>query len=231
MQLFGPIHLALLTAIVAVAVLLAWLCRARPAAARFVRIGLGAGLAVNELIWWTFRYSHEGFRFPLNLPLQLCDMTLWAAVIACLTLAPVVLEFAYFAGIAGAGMALLTPDLWTPWPSYPAVYFFFVHGGIVAAPIILVGGQIVRLRDGAVWRAYGILFVYAVCLGGFNAAFHTNYMYLCARPANASPLDSFGAWPRYLFVTAVVALGLFWLLWLPVRHSAAARRPDVQLGA
>jgi hypothetical integral membrane protein (TIGR02206 family) len=232
LQLFGPVHLSLLLSIALCAFLLAWICRRLPHARSVIRIALGCGLAVNELIWWIFRYSHEGFRFPLNLPLQLCDLTLWATVVACLTLSPPVLEFAYFAGIAGAGMALITPDLWTPWPSYPAIYFFLAHGGIVAGAFVLVYGRIARLRDGAVWRAYGILFAYGICLGAFDAVFHTNYMYLCARPANASPLDSFGAWPRYLFVTAVVALILFWLLWLPVRRSVlsapiATRRRSV----
>ena len=33
-------------------------------------------------------------------------------VAACLTLKPWIVEFDYFAGMAGAGMALLTPDLW-----------------------------------------------------------------------------------------------------------------------
>src|SRR5206468_2227502 len=122
----------------------------------------------NELIWWGFRYSHEGVRLP-NLPLQLCDVSMWATALACITLVPAIAEFAYFAGIAGAGMALLTPDLWSPWPTYPAVYFFLAHGGIVIGAVVLVYGGIAPLRHGAVWRSFGILVVYAAVVGTFNA--------------------------------------------------------------
>jgi uncharacterized membrane protein YwaF len=78
-------------------------------------MALGWGLALNELAWWGFRYGHEGVHLR-NLPLQLCDVTLWVTVLGCLTLYSPFVEFAYFAGIAGAGMALVTPDLWSPWP-------------------------------------------------------------------------------------------------------------------
>jgi hypothetical protein len=128
MPLFGPVHLALLAAIGAAAAAAAWLCRRRRISTRAFRLAMGWGLAINEVIWWVFRYSHEGVHWS-NLPLQLCDATVWSAVIACLTLIPAVVEFAYFAGLAGAGMAVLTPDLWSPWPSYPATYFFAAHGG------------------------------------------------------------------------------------------------------
>jgi hypothetical integral membrane protein (TIGR02206 family) len=222
MQLFGPLHLSLLATIAALCALLAWVCRRSPAAATPLRYTVGTALAVNELGWWVFRYSHEGFRFPRNLPLQLCDVTVWATVIACLTLAPRAVEFDYFAGIADAGMALITPDLWTPWPSYPAFYFFLAHGGIVIGISMLVFGRVVTLKPGAVWRAFGMLVAFALLIGAFNAIFKTNYMYLCTKPGNASLLDSFGPWPGYLIVTAGVALGLFWLLWLPVRPKASA---------
>ena len=189
-----------------------------------MRLALGYGLAVNELIWWVFRYAHEGIH-PRNLPLQLCDITVWASVLACLTLVPAVVEFAYFAGAAGAGMALLTPDLWSPWPSYPAIYFFVVHGGVIVAVVVLVFGGIAALRPGAPWRAFGLLLGYAGAAGAFNAVFGTNYMYLCRKPANASLLDALGPWPMYLVAGAAIGLALFWLLWLPIRPRAAPPEP------
>ncbi len=223
MKLFGPVHLSLLAAIVAAAALLSILCRRRRIGLRTARLALGWGLAANELVWWVFRYSQEGLRFPVNLPLQLCDVTLWTTVLACLTLLPAALEFAYFAGMAGAAMALLTPDLWTPWPSYPAIYFFLAHGGIVVACSLLVFGRIAPLRQGAMWRTFGWLLGYTAAIGLFNAIFGTNYMYLCRKPANATLLDALGPWPVYLLAGGAICLGLFWLLWLPVRPKPGAK--------
>lgn len=211
MPLFGPLHLTLLAVIAAVAILL---CRYP---SRAVRLTLGYGLAINELIWWAFRYSHEGFRPAVNLPFQLCDATVWATVLACLTLVPALVEFAYFAGLAGAGMALLTPDLWSPWPSYPAVYFFLAHGGIEIGAAMLVYGGIAPLRPGAMWRAFGWVLAYAAVVGVFDVLLHANYMYLRQKPGNASLLDAFGPWPGYLVAGGALGLAMFWLLQLPAR--------------
>jgi hypothetical integral membrane protein (TIGR02206 family) len=210
------LHLAVLAGIAAMATLLALLCRRRSISPRAMRLALSYGLAANEIGWWIYRYSHEGIHV-WNLPLQLCDLSVWLAVVAGITLAPMAIELAYFAGLAGAGMALVTPDLYRPWPSYPAIYFFAAHGGIVIIVAAIVFGGVAGLRPGAVWRVFTLLLVYAVLLGGFDAVFHANYMYLCTKPANASLLDALGPWPVYLAAGAVVALALFWLLWIPAR--------------
>ena len=216
MPVFGWTHGLLLAGTAVAAVGLAWLCRLKRLWRRGVRLALGCGLAANELAWWGFRYSHEGVHLT-NLPFQLCDVTLWVSIVACLTAIPVAIEFAYFAGLAGAGMALLTPDLWSPWPSYPALYFFAAHGGIVVACAVLVFGDGRPFRAGAIRRAFALLIGYAAAVGAFNAVFRTNYMYLCSRPQNPSLLDWLGPWPVYLGGGALVGLALFWLLWLPVR--------------
>lgn len=224
MPLFGPLHLAILGVVAGIAIALCLSLRRGLLDATLVRRTIGYSLGLNELLWWCFRYSHEGWRFPLNLPLQLCDLSLWVTVLACLTLIPTIVEFSYFAGLAGAGMALLTPDLWSPWPTYPAVYFFLAHGGIVIGAAVLVYGRIAPLRRGAVWRAFGLLVAWAALVGTFDAIFGANYMYLREKPGNASLLDALGPWPMYLVAGASVGLLLFWLLWIPARPSREARR-------
>lgn len=229
MRLFGPLHLGLLAGIAGLAALLSVLCRQRHISGRILRLVLGYGLAANEFIWWIFRYSHEGFRFPENLPLQLCDLGVWSTVLACISRIPLVVEFSYFGAFAAAAMAVLTPDLWSPWPSYPAIYFFLAHGGIIVAVSVLVFGRLTPLRAGAIWRAFLMLIAYLAFVGAFDAVFGTNYMYLCRKPKHLSLLDVLGPWPLYLLTSAAVALTLFWLMWLPVRPKQRLRSEDSRL--
>jgi hypothetical integral membrane protein (TIGR02206 family) len=114
---------------------------------------------------------------------------------------------------------LLTPDLFSPWPSYPAIYFFLAHGGIVMAVATVILGGRVTFPARAVWREFGMILIYAAAVGTFDRFTGANYMYLMRKPAGASPLDMMGPWPWYLASGAVVALILFWLLWLPVHEA------------
>jgi len=215
-KLFGPLHIALVAAIGAVAIALPWLCRRGTVPIRLARLSIGWALAINELVWWVYRYSREGIHAD-NLPLQACDVTVWLAVFGCFSVVPWLVEFAYFAGVAGAGMALVTPNLWSPWPSYPAIYFFVAHGGIVIAATLLAFGGCAPFRPSAVWRSFGLLLGYAALVAAVNAALGSNYMFLSRKPEHVSLLDKLGPWPWYILGGAGVALVLFWLLWLPVR--------------
>jgi hypothetical integral membrane protein (TIGR02206 family) len=124
-----------------------------------------------------------------------------------------------FPGLAGAGMALLTPNLISPWPTYPAIYFFAVHAGIVICMTTLVLGGGWRFRGLAVWRSFGRLLVYAAVVGSIDMASGANFMFLLRKPDAASPLDRMGAWPWYLLSGAAAGFMLFWVLWLPVRRG------------
>ena len=215
--LFGPAHLLILAAIPASGALLSMGGRLRPPAARAIRLCLGVVLLVNELTWYAYRLWREGVRFPEGLPLQLCDLALWMTVLALLTLKPWSYEIAYFAGLGGSSMAVLTPDLWAPACSYPTFYFFLAHGGVIAAVLYLTWGGGRRPRPGCPWRCFGALNLYAAGVGIFNITFGTNYMYLSRKPGGASLLDYMGPWPVYIIAGEMLALGLFTLLWLPFR--------------
>ena len=116
-------------------------------------------------------------------------------------------------------MAIIQPELWAPIASYPSVYFFVAHGGIIMSILYLVWGKIARPRQGCLLRVLIMLNGYAVLVGCFNAVFHTNYMYLCHKPQVASLLDFFGPWPVYILAGEAIAMVLFTLLYLPFRRN------------
>jgi hypothetical integral membrane protein (TIGR02206 family) len=227
--LFGPVHLAILAMVPATAALLAWIAVRSERRARAMRITFGLLLLVNELVWYAFRLYHEGFRFPEALPLQLCDVTLWLTVFTLLTIRPWSFDLAYYLAVGATTMAILTPELWDEFPSYPTIYFFAAHGGVVAGALFLIFSRQARPRPGSWWRTLLALNLYAAAVGLFNLYFRTNYMFLCEKPDSATLLDWFGPWPWYILAGEVFALVWFWLLWLPFRFTVPGRSlPDAR---
>jgi hypothetical integral membrane protein (TIGR02206 family) len=117
-------------------------------------------------------------------------------------------------------MAILTPNLWEPFPSFGTVQFFVAHGLIVAGALFLAWSKLARPRRWSVGRAMLGVNLFAACVGIFDAVYKTDYMYLRAKPQNASMLDFLGPWPWYIVAAEGVALVIFLLLYLPFRSPA-----------
>lgn len=216
--LFGARHWGVILSIPAAAALLRLAAGPQARRGRAVRLAAGFFLAVNELVWYAYRLYTEGVRFPEGLPLNLCDLSLWLTVITLLTLNRWLFDAAWFAGIGGASMAVLTPELWAPFWSYPTMYFFTAHGGVIATLIFLAWSGMARPRPRAILRAMLVLHAWAAFVAAFNLVFHTNYMYLCEKPSTPSLLDYMGPWPWYILSGELVAWALFSLLALPFRR-------------
>jgi hypothetical integral membrane protein (TIGR02206 family) len=208
--------MAWLAGIAGASIALSYVCRRNLIPRQYVRGILICLLAGGELM----RYYTDPFGYLNHLPLNLCNVTAWVAVIACLTLSPLAVEFAYFAGFCGATMALLTPDMGSVWHTR----FFVNHGAIILAASVLVYGRLAPLRPGAIWRAFGFFLLYCGLVGLFDWKSGANFAYLRTKPGASSVLSLLGPWPFYLLWEFPVALTLFWLLWLPARPSAKPSR-------
>ena len=147
-QLFGFPHFAILCAVLLLAAVLALLQRSLLAGTKALRLGFAWALLADTLSWDEYLAWHRQLTFPSHLPIELCDLTLYLTLIALFTLSPAVFELAYYFALAGTAMALLTPDLWEPFPSVSTVQFFAAHGLVVAAVLYLVWSQLARPRRG-----------------------------------------------------------------------------------
>lgn len=221
-RLFGPAHLCILVAVPLLAAILAMVQRRLAPGSRGLRIGLAITLLLDSALYYGILFERGQLTFPDHLPLELCDLSLCLVIVALLTLHRTVFDLAYYGALAGASMALLTPNLWEPFPSFTTVQFFVDHGLIVAGALFLVWSGQARPRPGSVCRAILGLNLFAAVVGSFDFFFKTDYMYLRAKPQNASLLDVLGPWPWYIAAAECVALGVFLLLYLPFRKSAPA---------
>ena len=218
--LFGPGHLAALATVAAVAAAAVVEARRAPRRAQLVRWSLAAALVSSQLGTVIIGRS-VGAPWGDLLPLHFCDATLFVAAWALVTLRQAACEVSYFWSV-GSLFALATPDLSSGPPDPMFFLYFAVHGGVVAAGLVLPFGLARRPRAAAARNAFLLANAYALSVLLVDLAFFQNFLYLLAKPAAPTLLDWLGPWPVYLAVCELAAFGLFWLLALPFRE---ARRP------
>jgi hypothetical integral membrane protein (TIGR02206 family) len=218
-HLFGLAHWAVLAAIPLLAGLLALLQRKLVRGTRLIR-WLLAGLLVFSAASYYGHFAWEGEAlFPGHVPLELCDLSLILTIVVLLRFRPALFDVVYYWALAGATMALLTPNIGEQTTLFLAVVFFADHGLTVTAVLYLVWSRQARPRAGSVWRALLAVNVAAVVVGAFDFAYKTDYMFLRQKPATASLLDMFGPWPWYIAACEGAGLMLFALLYWPFRRS------------
>jgi hypothetical integral membrane protein (TIGR02206 family) len=227
-QLFGAVHFAILGGVVVLALVLKALHRRFGSGTRGLNFGLAAVIALETIAWDIDLALHGNLSFPHHLPVEFCDLTLYLTVVALITLKPAVFDLAYYAALAGCGMALLTPNLLEPFPSPAYVQYFIDHGLPMVAVLYLVWTRQARPRKGSVIRMMVAVNLLALAEGTLDWVFKANYMYLCEKPVHVSLLSFMGRWPWYIVTAEGVALGLFVLLYLPFWRGAAAPVAEIR---
>ncbi len=222
---FGAQHLITLGLLIALGLVIARACLI---GSNETRRRLGKALAILLIGYAVTVYVQKGISGELSwdyaLPLELCHWVMFAAVISLFRPTPWLSELAYFWGTAGTLQATLTPEIYSGFPSWEFVLFFWSHGGVLLAILFIIAGQGFRPRPRSVLRMMAATNAYAGLIGAVDALFGWNYGYLCRKPAQPSLLDYLGPWPWYLVSLEFIALASFWLLDLPWRIQKCCDR-------
>jgi hypothetical integral membrane protein (TIGR02206 family) len=220
-HLFNPLHLAIIAVIPVAAAALTFATRRYPGSALATRITLAALLTADGLAWHFYRYYAQGVRFPEILPLEMCDISFWLTAAALLTLEEHTFDGAYYWGLAGSGMALLTPYLRAPLHTYQSFQYFTGHALLIIAVLYLIWSRQSRPRARSWWFALWTLNLYGALVAVVDFLERTNFMYLRQKPASSSLFDFLGPWPWYIVGADLVALICFRLMQLPFRPRAS----------
>ncbi len=178
---------------------------------------LAVVLVGDEVAWWIYLVATHANRSELlyALPFQLCDAAIFVSAFALWFRRQILVEVAYFWGLAGTIQAIITPDLPQHFPSFPFIQYYVAHGGVVAAALFLVVGLGQWPRRRAVISVAVLTIVYAAFVGLLDAVTGADYLYLRAKPASATLLDLLGPWPWYIGWAALIGIALFLILGSP----------------
>lgn len=223
--LFGPAHLS---AIATVGAALGALTRVRtlgPVGRRRVRTGLVAGLWGQEVFYHGWRAATGRWTAQEMLPVHVCSVAVWGGGAAALTDIRTLRDYAYYIGVLGATMALLTPDLDRYGPrNVRFVQFFVSHGLLAAVPVYLLVAEGYRPTWRGAGRTLGLLAGQGVLAHAVNRRVGSNYLFVSRKPEFATPLDALPPWPGYVPVMYAAGAAAIALLTLPAAGLPRRRR-------
>ena len=150
------------------------------------------------------------------LPFHMCDLSEIFLIFFLLGGPSILYKCAFFWGLAGATMAIITPDI--EFLDLDYAFFMIGHGmiiiGIMYATVALdnrpYAKDIVTVSLLTALILLPITYLINYILGE-----PANYWYLMQKPAGASLMDAFPEPPYHLLVTTPLAILMFCLIYIP----------------
>ena len=217
--LFGNVHLITMAIIVLVAVFLPLVCKNQSISNKSLISKIIAFIILSHVIISPYKDLYL-LQNPYNwreiLPIHMCDLSEIFLAAFLLGGPKILYKCAFFWGLAGASMAIITPDI----PVIDLDYAFFMigHGmiviGVMYATISLGNRPYAKdILTVSLITAFVLLpIVYLINLILGEPA---NYWYLIAKPAGASLMDAFPEPPYHLLITTPLAIAIFYLIYIP----------------
>ena len=217
--LFGNIHIVTMAIIVLVAVFLPLVCKNQSISNKSLISKIIAFIILSHVIISPYKDLYllqNPYNWKEILPIHMCDLSEIFLAAFLLGGPKILYKCAFFWGLAGASMAIITPDI----PVIDLDYAFFMigHGmiviGVMYATISLGNRPYAKdILTVSLITAFVLLpIVYLINLILGEPA---NYWYLIAKPAGASLMDAFPEPPYHLLITTPLAIVTFYLIYIP----------------
>ena len=180
-------------------------------------------LVVSEISLQIWSIAIGQWTIQSYLPLHLSNLSLYLCAFMLLTRSYKIFEVLYFFGIAGVLQALLTPDLFYTFPHYRFFHFFGAHIAILLGILymIWVCKYTVTLKSAV--KSFVFINIIAFFVFWINQLIGSNYMFLAEKPSGPSLLDYLGPFPLYILSLELIAVVLFFLLYLPFYFSKSQK--------
>ena len=217
--LFGNIHIVTMLSILAGSVFIPLIYKNKSVAQKSVMTKIIACIVIAHVVISPYKdlfILENPYNWREVLPFHMCDLSEIFLAWFLLGGPKILYKCAFFWGIGGATMAIITPDI----SHHDLDYAFFMigHGmiviGIMYATIALnnrpYAKDILTVSFITACILLPITYLINLILGE-----PANFWYLMAKPAGASLMNAFPEPPFHLLVLTPLALAMFFLIYTP----------------
>lgn len=214
--------LTILLSLASIVLLPKYFKKSAPTARSLFRYSIIFLLLVNQLMDF-YREGLMSNNWKEGLPLHLCDFSTIAVILYFITKNREFFVFAFFFGIAGGGMSILTPDTVYGFPYIGYIQSQIGHTMILmgVSYAIIIDNQRPYMLDVLKALAYAtilLLFTYFV-----NYLLGTNYWFLVEKPVGDNIMSLMRSEPFHIFDLYLVAIVLCYLMYLPYYFKDKAK--------
>jgi len=218
-QLFGTVHLLTIFTVIIVSIFLPKFYKDKSENQKSLMNKIIASIIAAHVIISPYKDLYllaTPYDWRETIPLHMCDLSEIFLIWFLLGGPRILYLCAFFWGLGGASMAILTPDI----SHHDLDYIFFMigHGmiivGIMYATVSLgnrpYAKDILKVSAITAFILLPIVYVINLILGD-----PANFWYLMAKPDGASLMDVFPEPPLHLLVITPLAIAVFYLIYLP----------------
>lgn len=160
------------------------------------------------------------FNLQDDLPIHVCRVLAVACPIVIWYNKRTWMGIFYFWILAGTLNANITPDVEYAFPHWSYFNYWMVHSFLIIIPLYYVFVFKIKITFKDLKNAFWMANIFLVITYFLNLVLDSNYMYSRGKPPSATILDVMGPWPIYLITGQLLALVLFFLLYLPFYFNA-----------